>query len=377
MTSSLVRRSEFRIALTAAAALGGALTPRLAHADTGAPPPDAEALVAAPKDTAAAPEQEKKLDGTTATVSAGGMSATGNSRQLAMTGNGVVDTLFGSNGIGFSLLGNYGRSAAPGEPDKTTAENLQGRLRYDRYLIDRLSVFVINTGRHDRFQGLNFRYNLDPGVKYLFVREAATSLWGEFGYDFQYDIRRQDARIQLDSSGAPIVGAPLLPKTHDDHSLRAFAGFKQAFNEEVTLATGVEYLQSLVKSEGSRVNFDALFAAKIGGGLALGLGFNARYDHAPLPGKEKTDTATTVSLIYAFSNVVEPSKPPPAPCPEPAPAVPAPAAAPAPVPAPPSEPAAPPASPAGEAPAAGSAAPLPPAGATPPAPAAPAAEPQP
>ena len=34
----------------------------------------------------------------------------------------------------------------------TMATLEKGRLRYDRYLIDRLSLFLINTGRRDRFQ---------------------------------------------------------------------------------------------------------------------------------------------------------------------------------------------------------------------------------
>lgn len=333
------------------AALFATMAPRLAMAE-GTPPEEAKALVEAPKDSAAPPEAAKNLDGTTVTLSAGGMSATGNSRQLAMTVNGIFETLFDKNGIGVSLLGNYGRGGPTGQPVETTAENVQGRIRYDRYLVDRLSLFLINTGRHDRFQGLDFRYNLDPGVKYMFVREAASSLWGELGYDFQYDIRRDDARGVLDASGAPVVdtaGNPvLLDKTQTDHSIRTFVGFKHAFNEEVTLSTGLEYLQSLVETDRSRLNFDALFAAKVGGGLALGLGFTARYDNAPLPGKEKVDTATTVSLIYAFSNVVEPAKPPP--CPEPPPPPPpAPAAPPPPEPTPAPLPGAPPPEPSGEA----------------------------
>jgi putative salt-induced outer membrane protein len=271
-----------------------------------------------------------------------------------MTVNGVFETLFDNNGIGVSLLGNYGRGGSAGQPVETTTENLQGRIRYDRYLIDRLSLFLINTGRHDRFQGLDFRYNLDPGVKYLFVREQASSLWGELGYDFQYDVRRDDSRGALDASGAPLFDAAgqqvLLDKTATDHSLRAFAGFKHAFNEEVTLSTGLEFLQSFIETDRSRLNFDALFAAKVAGGLALGLGFTARFDNAPLPGKEKLDTTTTVSLIYAFSNVVEPSKPPP--CPEPAPPPPpipeAPPAPPAPA-TPPAPGAPPPPEPSGEA----------------------------
>jgi putative salt-induced outer membrane protein len=291
--------------------------------DFGAPPPEAQALVAAPAPAAAPPSAEDRLDGTTATLSAGGMLTTGNSRQLAATSNGAIETRFDANGIGFSLLANYARGGAQGEPVEVTAENVQGRLRYDRYLVERLSLFLINTARRDRFQGLNLRYNLDPGVKYLMVQEPATALWGELGYDFQYDIRRDDARIVLDADGNPVLGSggepALLDKTEVDHSLRAFIGFNHAFNDAVTLATGVEYLQSFVESERSRLNFDALFAAQVGGGLALGLGFGARWDHQPLPGKEELDTTTTVSLIYAFSSVATPPAAPACPaCPEPA-----------------------------------------------------------
>jgi hypothetical protein len=369
-----VNTKRVRAGALLSATLLTALAPSLAKAE-GTPPSDPKALVEAPKEVATPPASENKLDGTTVTVSAGGMSATGNSRQLAMTANGIFETLFDKNGIGVSLLGNYGRGAPPGQPVETTAENVQGRIRYDRYLLDRLSLFLINTGRHDRFQGLDFRYNLDPGVKYMFVREQASSLWGELGYDFQYDVRRNDSRAALDASGAPLVDAAgqpvLLDKTVTDHSLRAFAGFKHAFNEEVTLSTGLEFLQSFVEMDRSRLNFDALFAAKVGGGLALGLGFTARFDNAPLPGKEKLDTATTVSLIYAFSNVVEPSKPPP--CPEPPPLPPplpeTPPATPAPA-NPPAPGAPPPPEPSGEASAptlAPATAPEPPAAAPPPA----------
>jgi putative salt-induced outer membrane protein len=233
---------------------------------------------------------------------------------------------------------------------ETTAQNLQARLRYDRYLLESLSLFLIGTGRHDRFQGLDFRLNVDPGVKYLFVKTDLTSFWGELGYDFQYDVRRDDALPQVDAMGNPL---PSLDKTATDHSARLFIGFKHAFNKEVTFGTGVEYLQSFLKEERARINYDALFAANVGGGLALGLGFSARYDHAPLPGKKTLDTATTMSLIYSFSDV--PESPPAPPPPAPPPAVPPPPPAPpvAPVPPPPAEvpPAAPaPVTPAPEAP---------------------------
>lgn len=300
-------------------------------------------MVEAPKEAGTAPKIEDRFDGTTVTLSAGGQLATGNSRLTAGTANGSFETRWKSNEVGASVLGNYGRSAPPGQPLETTAENIQARLRYDRYIIEQASFFLINTGRHDRFQGIDFRYNLDPGFKYLFLQEAASSIWAELGYDFQYDVRREDARPTLDAAGNPVVDAAgnpvLLDKTASDHSLRLFVGAKHAFNEAVTFATGVEYLQSFVESTRSRVNYDAVLAANVGGGLAIGVGFTARYDHAPLPGKETLDTATTLSLIYAFSNVGEPAKPETCPCPKPAPAEEAPPPARTTPATPPSEPA--------------------------------------
>jgi hypothetical protein len=322
-----------------------ALSASHAGAQAAGPPPDAEALVKGPKAPPAAPEKEDKLDATSATLSAGGMLTTGNARLFALTGSGAFETRFSNNGIGASLVGNYGEGAPPGEPMETSAQSLQGRVRYDRYLVERLSLFLINTGRHDRFQGLDFRYNLDPGVKYLLVQQPATKLWVEAGYDFQYDVRRNEARTVLDGDGNPVLdpasGLPQrLDKTEVDHSARLFAGHSHAFNDAVTLALGVEYLQSFVESERSRLNFDALFAAKVAGGLAVGFGFNARYDNAPLPEKRELDTTSTLTLIYSFSDAAPPAEPTcPCPPPPPPPPVPAPVVAP---PEPPPAPAMPP-----------------------------------
>jgi putative salt-induced outer membrane protein len=290
----------------------------LAQSVTAAPPPDAKAIVEAPKATDA-PKIEKPLDGTTASVSAGGVLTSGNSRLLAISGSGLYETRFDNNAIGAAVLGNYGQGAPAGKEIQVSAENIQGRLRYDRYLIEQASLFLINTGRHDRFQGLTFRYNLDPGFKYIFVNHTSTSFWGELGYDFQHDIRREDGRAVLDADKNPTFDAAgnpiLLPKTQTDHSTRLFAGLKHAFNKEVTFASGVEYLQSFIESTRYRINFDALLAANIGAGFALGFGFSARYDHDPLPGKEQLDTSTTVSLIFAFDSVT-PKKAATCPCPE-------------------------------------------------------------
>lgn len=279
-------------------------------APTGAPPADLKPLTTGPKAPADVPGiGEEGDDGTNVSVSAGGLLTTGNSRTLAITGGGSLESRFGANGVGVSLLGNYGQGAPPGSTVVASAENLQGRLRYDRYVIDRASFFLLLTGRHDRFQGLDFRLNVDPGFKYLFVKGARQAFWGEAGYDFQYDVRRDSARAVLDDSSNPVLDASgqpvLLDKTHADHSARLFVGYRQAFNKEVTFSTGLEYLQSVQDSTRWRMNFEALLAAKIAGGLAFGFGFTGRFDHEPLPGKKDLDTSSNVSLIYAFSDIPE------------------------------------------------------------------------
>ncbi|HEY2514634.1 MAG TPA: DUF481 domain-containing protein [Polyangiaceae bacterium] len=283
----------------------------------GKPPADATALVAAPTAVGDAPKTEKALNQTVATLSAGGQYAGGNSRLFAATVNGKLSLRREANGFGAEILGNYGEGALPGADEHVTTENLQGRLRYDRYMIEQLSLFALVTGRHDRFQGLDFRLNLDPGVKYLFVNLDTTTLWAEAGYDFQWDDRRDDSLLQLGPGGVVDPAATKLDKYATDHSARLFVGFKHAFNKDVTFNTGLEYLQSLIDANKARVNYDALLAAGIGGGFSFGVGFSARFDNKPLPGKSNVDTVTTFNLIYSFSDAAP--APPTCPCPEPAP----------------------------------------------------------
>ena len=276
--------------------------PALAQEPLGAPPPEAAKAVAGPGPAPEAPKLTVSPDGVSSSVSAGGLSSSGNSKLVAFTGSGNFDWRGGANGMGASLVGNYGRSAPPGGDMKTTTENAQGRVRYDRYVLDDASVFLLVTGRHDKFQGLAFRLNLDPGFKYLFVNRPSTALWAEAGYDFQYDTRMQAAREVKDDMGVVI---DTLPKHETDHSARVFLGFRHAFNDATAVSNGIEYLQSFVHQDQYRFNYDVLFTAKVWGNLALGAGFNARYDNAPLPDKVKLDTTSTLSLVYSYSSVAK------------------------------------------------------------------------
>jgi putative salt-induced outer membrane protein len=188
---------------------------------------------------------------------------------------------------------NYSRSAASADQDmETTVENYQGRIRYDRFVAKALAVFIATSARRDRFQGLDLRLNVDPGLAYYFIDEKKHQLWSEIGYDLQYDVRRDE------NLTAAAAGGEVIDKTDVQNSGRLFGGYANSLNEHVTFNTGVEYLQGVPETERWRLNWDVGLTSAIGGDFSLNTTFALKYDHAPLPGVKELDTSTAVSLVY-------------------------------------------------------------------------------
>lgn len=238
---------------------------------------------------AAADKDKKAEDATEAQILGGGMLSSGNSRALSLTSSAQFRMRREANQLSAAAAVNYGRAAADKTQDQTTTvENYQGRLRYDRFVSDSLAAFLALSARRDRFQGLDLRLNLDPGIAYYFVDTKPTRLWGELGYDLQHDVRRDEA----------IAAYPDLSKSETRHSARVFGGYQQSLGESVAFNTGLEYLQAIKDTENWRLNWDASLTSKIGNNFSLASTFSLKYDHNPLPGVRRTDTMTAISLVY-------------------------------------------------------------------------------
>ena len=344
------------------------LAPSTFAQTSAVPPADLKTVVTAPAVAGEAPlaPLPPPTDTTNAAISAGGQFATGNSRLVAASGLGNFDIRRGNNAFAATLGGNFSESyitpgptvipnatpggvptvlpaAAPGWKEST--ENLQAKLRYGRFFSPNFSAFLQITGGHDAFQAITFRLNVDPGVKLLLANHPDTKVWGELGYDFQFDDNYTDGNgIEQAGAGGPSLDPNgvnyLIQKNDTIHSGRAFAGFQHHFSKEVLLNLGLEYLQGFggggggtpptptgytvfspstkaplatsvdpvnISLTGSRLNLDILLAAKLGAGLSFGVGFSAKYNSAPLAGKEQLDTASTLTLIYTFGD--SPKKP--------------------------------------------------------------------
>lgn len=240
------------------------------------------------------PDEDK--DATQAEISAGALVTSGNSRQMALTSAGKFRLRRSAHQFSTQAAGNLARAAAPGTDAgmETTVENLQGRVRYDYFFSSAFSGFLGVVGRRDRFQGLNLRLNVDPGVAYYAIDEAQQQFWFELGYDLQHDIRRDEALA------VALADGEVLAKTETRHSGRAFIGYENKLNERVTGSTGLEYLQSVQDSSKWRMNWDAAITSNIAGKFSTAITFSLRYDHEPLPGIQKTDILTSFNLVYGL-----------------------------------------------------------------------------
>jgi putative salt-induced outer membrane protein len=172
-------------------------------------------------------------------------------------------------------------------------------IRYDYFLTNNIALFLQTSARHDRFQGLDLRYNLDPGIAYFFINTKKQQLRAEGGYDFQYDVRRDASRVQTPPAGST-TALPLLDKTKAQHNARLFLGYDNKLYEQVSFTSGLEYLQSFERSETYRLVFDIGLKSNIGGNFAIATTYTMRFENEPLPNVEQTDSIASVNLVYTL-----------------------------------------------------------------------------
>ncbi len=270
-------------------------------------------------------------------ISAGGLFNSGNARSMAATAGGRFRIRRKIHEFSAGLVGNYGRASAPDPMDPTvtkgrdTANNIQGRLRYDVFFHPRISFFAMVTTRYDPFLGLKARIRADPGFAFFALQQPKHRLWGEIGYDIQYDRRRvEDTKVDCTIAGEVVTdgcfalrlpngvtGAPVVDDRLIVHSMRLFAGYVNQLSDAVSFTTGLEYIQGLSPLRSSDVgppkpgqaveprvrmwvNWDAAVNVALYKSLSFATTFTLRHDNAPLPGVRKLDTITAVSLTYKF-----------------------------------------------------------------------------
>lgn len=252
--------------------------------------------------TSTRPKDDDPTHASDFTLSGGGLFSAGNSRTFALTSGAKLRFRREQHQLGVAGAVNFARGGSKGEPMETTVENYQGLLRYDFFFSDNASLFLQSTARRDRFQGLDLRLNVDPGVAYYFINTKTHRLQGEIGYDFQHDIRANSALDQEPPEGSPpgTPPPPPLDKTQTLHNSRLFLGYENKLRKEVGFISSVEYLQNFADLDRYRIIFDIGLKSNVSDNLAVATTYTLRYENQPLPNVDKSDSIASVNLVYTL-----------------------------------------------------------------------------
>jgi putative salt-induced outer membrane protein YdiY len=229
-------------------------------------------------------------DATTLNASLGGSMITGNTKTWQLVAGSNFLLVRNPHALSAALDFAFGQSNIPSDDDDgyvSTVKNLRAKLRYDFFLSDMDAVFAASAFRWDEFAGIDARVQGQVGYLRYFMRSKTHRFWGELGYDLTYD-----------------DFAPLPPDEVDGtevvHSARLFAGYDNRLNEAVTYLGGIEALVNVEKPKDTRINVDNALRSSVADHLQLELKFSVQWDNVPVPGAEKLDTQTFISLIYAL-----------------------------------------------------------------------------
>lgn len=159
-------------------------------------------------------------------------------------------------------------------------ESAEARARYD-YFFGHVAPFAQATVRHDHFEGLDLRLNLDPGLSYFFINDKTMRLQSDVGFDLQYDRPKDKAQKDETQSNA-----------------RLFLGYEQTVHDSISVLTDVEYLPSFADLGTYRFVVNAGVRVYLTTHLALTMQYQARYENHPLPNVDRFDALTAVTLSW-------------------------------------------------------------------------------
>lgn len=160
-----------------------------------------------------------------------------------------------------------------------TAERYEARWQSDRKLSERSFLFGSLRYEDDRFSGFDYQASASTGYGYRFIDTEETQFSGQLGLGYR--------RLEEDLTGATDSDTILRGDLNLDHALTDTARVL----DKLTVEAGSD--NTLLQNELSlEVRINKLFA--------LSVGVAVRHNTDPPAGSERTDTLSTVNLVYSF-----------------------------------------------------------------------------
>jgi len=202
----------------------------------------------------------------------GGSFASGNSENEAVTAalemKGAYDAW--THTVGFA--GNYGSDSG-----STTAQRWEVRGQTQYAFTERAYAFGAARYEDDRFSAYDFQTSLSGGLGYKIIDTDRTKFWVQGGPGYRY--------AEFNGTG----------ESEDGLIFRGDLGFDHQLTDTTKI---VERFLVETGSENTYLQNDIGLEVSINGALALRLGYQVRHNSDVPAGTDKTDTLTTIGLIY-------------------------------------------------------------------------------
>lgn len=198
--------------------------------------------------------------------------ASGNSENESVNAALEVGKAFDQWAHKLGFAGNYGSDGSV-----TTAQRWEARGQSNYNFTDRAYWFGAGRYEDDRFSAYDFQATLSTGLGYKIIDSERTKLWVQGGPGYRY--------AEFNDTGESEDGVIFRGDLGLDHQLTDTTKIVERFLVE----TGSEntYLQN-----------DLGLEVTIEGALALRIAYQVRHNTDVPAGVDKTDTLTTVGLIY-------------------------------------------------------------------------------
>lgn len=207
------------------------------------------------------------------------------------TGNAKVEIVREINKWKYTLgtTGLYGKSQ-----EIMTAQHVDGRFQADKSFAERMFWFGALRYEDDRFSGFDYQTTATTGLGRKFIDNDATKLTIQVGVGFR---ALRPETIVRDETG--LVIARILGERDQDAVVNGALTFSHAINDHTKV------IESLLVESGEANTLtrnDLSLEVKMIRALALSLGVSVRHNSVPQNALKRTDTLTTVNLVYLKSS---------------------------------------------------------------------------
>lgn len=233
---------------------------------------------------------------TTVSADLGATWTSGNTETFTANVAGHAAHTWEKNKLGLEVLVNYGRSIVDANADTIlddterdagwvdSAALYAADLRYDRFLSDTNSVYVLAGALSDRFAGYDSRIHGQAGFAHYFVKNDRTEFSGELGFD----VANEDYVVTV-SPNSDII-----------YAIREMLGVKHKFNDDVAIEEKIEAYESVEDFSDTRVLNAIALTSNVSGKLAIKLSHTLAFDNVPVEGFQTLDQIAMASIVVTL-----------------------------------------------------------------------------